>query len=174
MPHKKAAAERLPVPVQMIERRIYLIRGSKVMLDFDLAELYRVPTKALNQAVRRNLQRFPEDFAFQLNKAELQNWRSQFVTSNPAAKMGLRRRPYAFTEYGALMLSSVLRSERAVQVNIAVVRTFVALRRNKRLAAIEKKLASHEKSLVVVFHALDKLKHPPRSNAIGFQPKRGK
>src|SRR5687767_8342739 len=111
-------AHQLPVPVELIERRIYLIRGHKVMLDSDLADLYQVPTKRLNEAVRRNLKRFPDDFMFQLSKPELENGRSQFATPKPAAKMGLRRPPYAFTELGVAMLSSVLNSERAVQMNI--------------------------------------------------------
>ena len=88
----------LPIPSETIERRIYFIRGYKVMLDSGLAELYQVTTKVLNQAVKRNLDRFPQDFMFQLSKEELQNWRSHIVTSNPAAHMGLRRPPYAFTE----------------------------------------------------------------------------
>lgn len=124
---KKRTAASL-VPVERIERIILLIRGQKVLLDRDLAELYDVPAKALNQAVKRNLNRFPEDFMFQLTKQELDNWRSQFVTSNPAAKMGVRRRPYAFTEQGVAMLSSVLRSERAIEVNIEIMRAFVRLR----------------------------------------------
>jgi hypothetical protein len=89
------------IPVELIERKIYLIRGHKVMLDSDLAKLYQVPTKVLNQAVRRNLSRFPDDFMFQLRKEEFENWRSQIVTSNPGVKMGLRRPPYAFTEHGS-------------------------------------------------------------------------
>jgi ORF6N domain len=104
---KKPASQQL-MPIEVIERRIYLVRGHKVMFDFDLAVLYQVPTKALNQAVRRNIDRFPEDFMFQLTAAELANWRSQIVTSNPAAKMGLRRPPLVFTEHGFAMLSSVL------------------------------------------------------------------
>lgn len=105
-----------------------LIRGMKVMLDQDLAELYDVEARALNQAVSRNNDRFPEDFMFQLSKEEFENWRSQIVISNPAAKMSLRRRPYAFTEQGVAMLSSVLKSKRAVQVNIQIIRTFTKLR----------------------------------------------
>ena len=96
------------IPVQSIQQRIYLIRSHKVMLDADLAQLYGVETRALVQAVKRNVQRFPEDFMFQLTKAELENWRSQIAISNPSPKMGLRRRPYAFTEHGAVMLASVL------------------------------------------------------------------
>src|SRR5436189_4979650 len=115
----KATQSQIPplIPLERIEGAILLIRGQRVMLDRDLAMLYRVATKALLQAVKRNLQRFPEDFMFQLSKEELENWRSQIVTSNSAAKMSLRRRPYAFTEQGVAMLSSVLRSKRAVQVN---------------------------------------------------------
>lgn len=91
-----------PIPPEIIERRIYLIRGQKVMLDSDLAQLYQVPTKRLNESVKRNLDRFPEDFMFQLNPNELDNWRSQIATSNSGAKMGLRRPPYVFTELGLL------------------------------------------------------------------------
>src|SRR5947209_2900843 len=91
MPKKPSPAASLQLPVPFIERHIYLIRSQKVMLDADLAELYQVSTKRLNEAVRRNLERFPEDFMFQLNPEELANWRSQIATSNPAAKMGLRR-----------------------------------------------------------------------------------
>jgi hypothetical protein len=119
---KTSPARALSIPPQLIERRIYLIRRQKVMLDRDLAELYRVETRALVQGVKRNLDRFPQDFMFQLTRDELEQWRSQIVISNPGAKMGLRRRPYAFTEQGVAMLSSVLRSERAVQVNIAIMR----------------------------------------------------
>ena len=105
------------IPVERIENRIYLIRGQKVMLDRDLAELYGVATKALKQAVKRNLSRFPIDFMFELTEEEFKNWRSQFVASK-SDRMGLRWKPYAFTEQGVAMLSSVLRSEGAVQVNI--------------------------------------------------------
>jgi hypothetical protein len=111
-----------------MEQLIHVVRGRRVMIDADLAALYGVDTRVLLQAVRRNLARFPEDFMFQFTEAELKNWRSQIVTSNPAAKMGLRRPPYAFTEHGVAMLSAVLRSERAVQMSIAVIRAFVRLR----------------------------------------------
>src|SRR5580700_5565354 len=101
MPKKLSSpAGQLPLPVELVERRIYLIRGQKVMLDSDLAELYQVPTFRLNEAVKRNRNRFPEDFMFQLSKEELENWRSQIAISNPGVKMGLRRPPYAFTEHG--------------------------------------------------------------------------
>jgi ORF6N domain-containing protein len=115
------------IPPQLIERRIYITRGQRVMLDADLAELYQVPTKALNQAVRRNLDRFPEDFMFQLSKREAESLRSQIVTSK-VERGGRRYRPYAFTEHGVAMLSSVLHSRRAVQMNIFIIRVFMKLR----------------------------------------------
>jgi len=104
------------IPVERIEKAIYLIRGEKVMLDRDLAVLYGISTKVLKQAVRRNIDRFPDDFMFVLNSAEFQDWRSQFVTSK-ADRVGLRHAPMAFTEHGILMLSSVLNSQRAIQVS---------------------------------------------------------
>ena len=110
------------VPAPTIERRIYVIRGQKVMFDRDLAELYEVPTRRLNRAVRRKKDRFPADFMFQLSRQELEEWRYQFGTSNPAARMSLRYRPLVFTEHGVALLSSVLRSRRTVQVNIAIMR----------------------------------------------------
>ncbi len=118
-----------PAPaVALVQRRIYIIRGQKVMLDRDLADIYGVETRALIQAVSRNSERFPDDFMFQLSRKELENWRSQIVMSNPAAKMGVRRAPHAFTELGVAMLSSVLRSKRAIQMNILIMRAFVNLR----------------------------------------------
>jgi hypothetical protein len=119
-------AERLPEQAQLIGRRIYIFRGQKVMLDSDLAELYRVPTFRLNEAVKRNLQRFPEDFMFQLTKEEVDSLTSQIAMSK--GRGGRRTLPYAFTEHGVAMLSSVLNSERAVQMNILIVRSFVKLR----------------------------------------------
>jgi hypothetical protein len=113
------------VPVEIIERKIYLIKGMKVMLDSDLAFLYQVPTFRLNEAVKRNKDRFPSDFMFQLNKKEFTNLTSQFAISRYG---GRRHLPYVFTEHGVAMLSSVLNSKRAVQVNIAIVRAFIKLR----------------------------------------------
>ena len=110
-----------------IRSKIHLIRGQQVMLDRDLAELYLVETKALNQAVKRNIERFPENFMFQLNDTEFEKWRSHFVTSN-SDKMGLRRPPYAFTEQGVAMLSAVLKSETAVKVSIQIMNAFVSMR----------------------------------------------
>lgn len=141
------SAPKPAVSIEVIEHGIFLIRGQKVMFDVDLAALYQVPTRALNQAVKRNLSRFPSDFMFQLSRKELNDWRSQIVTSNPRAKMGLRRPPHVFTEHGVPMLSSVLNSERAVQMNILIIRAFVKLRdllgAHKDLAARIEKNRSH-------------------------------
>ena len=163
----------LPVPVELIERRIYLIRGHKVMLDSDLADLYQAPTKAFNQAVKRNLDRFPDDFMFQLTEEETAPMRSQFVT---ASRRNIRHRPYAFTQEGVAMLSSVLSSPRAIQVNIAIMRVFVRLRElagthrdlAQKIAAMEKK---YDVQFKVVFEAIKKLLDPPPTPAkrrIGF------
>ena len=128
MPHKKnLTANSLSISVQLIERRIYLIRGQKVMIDFDLAELYGVPTKRLNERISRNKKRFPEDFMFRLTKEETESLRSQFATSN-RGRGGRRYLPYAFTEQGVAMLSTVLNSEQAIAVNITIMRAFVKLR----------------------------------------------
>ena len=166
-----AKAENI-VPLERIAARIYLIRGQSVMLDFDLADLYRVETRVLVQALKRNLERFPEDFMFQLSKDELKNWRSQIVMSNPGAKMGLRRQPYAFSEQGVAMLSSVLRSRRAIQVNVAIIRTFVRLRRmlasNEELS---RKIIQHDRQIAALFEQVKRLMEqpePPKRRAIGF------
>src|SRR6266849_2423076 len=129
MPKKPvtALAKRLPVAVEMLERRIYLVRGRKVMLDSVLAELYRVETKLLNRAVQRNLRRFPEDFMFQLTPEEGKSLRCQ-IGASKSGRGGRRYLPFVFTEHGVVMLSSVLSSERAVQMNVLIVRAFVKLR----------------------------------------------
>jgi len=121
--------------IAIIQRKIYEIRGQKVILDRDLAALYQVETKVLNQAVKRNIERFPEDFMFQLTPKELKNWKSQFVTSIQmseeelsAINMGLRRPPYVFTEHGVVMLASLLRSEIAIKMSVQITRAFVAMR----------------------------------------------
>ena len=111
-----------------IQNKIYTIRGFQVMIDSDLAQLYGVETKHINQAVKRNETRFPKDFMFQLSKEEFENWRSQIVTSN-SDKMGLRRPPYAFTEQGVSMLSAVLKSEIAVDISVKIIRAFVEMRK---------------------------------------------
>jgi hypothetical protein len=113
--------------LQLIQNMIYEIRGQRVMLDRDLAEMYGVETGALNQAVKRNIDRFPEDFMFRLTDREFQNWKSQIVITN-SVKMGMRSKPYAFTELGVPMLSSVLNSKPAIQINMSIMRAFVAVR----------------------------------------------
>src|SRR6185295_4985860 len=128
MPHKKDLTKTsLGVSIQFVERRIYLIRGHKVMIDVDLAELYGVSTKRLNEQVRRNHKRFPSDFMFQLTKAEAENLRSQFATSR-STHGGRRSLPCVFTEHGVAMLSTVLNSEHAIEVNITIMRAFIRLR----------------------------------------------
>jgi hypothetical protein len=152
------------IPVERIASAIYLIRGQKVMLDRDLADLYGVETRTLIQAVKRNIERFPDDFMFQLTKEELENWRSQIVISNPDAKMGLRRQPYAFTESGVAMLSSVLRSKRAVQVNIMIMRTFVRIR--EMLAThrdVARKIEQHDHQIAILYEHVKRLLEPPKS-----------
>ncbi len=167
------------IPIERIEKSILLIRGHKVILDSDLAELYGVETKVFNQAVKRNISRFPEDFMFQMNKEELEIWRSQIVTSNPAAKMGLRRRPYVFTEHGVAMLSSVLNSERAVQVNIQIMRAFIRMRQllasqkglMQKILAMEKK---YDEQFKAVFEAIRQLmieEEKPKKR-IGFKTRK--
>lgn len=159
--------------VAQIESRMFLIRGQKVMLSHHLAELYEVEPRALNQAVKRNIERFPEDFMFQLSREEFANLKSQFVTSSWG---GMRTAPYAFTEQGVAMLSSVLHSERAIQVNIEIMRAFVRLRQmlatnaelSRKLVALEKKYDARFKA---VFEAIHDLMNPPenkKKRPIGF------
>ena len=161
----------------VIEKKIYFLRGQKVMFDFDLAELYAVGTKVLNQAVKRNKGRFPLDFMFQLSKMEFENLKSQFVTSSWG---GIRKLPSAFTENGVAMLSSVLHSRRAIQVNIEIMRTFTRLRQIirsnkvvwKKIRFLEKK---YDKQFKVVFDTLRALLEPPerQKKRIGFHSQPG-
>jgi len=165
---------RVIVPMERIEKRIYLFRGKKVMIDSHLAELYGVQTKVLVQAVKRNIDRFTEDFMFQLTKDEFDTLRSQFVTSNER-RGGRRYLPYAFTEQGIAMLSSVLYSKRAIRVNIQIMRAFVRLREMiishkelaKKLEALEKR---YDAQFKVVFDAIRQLMAPPEKprRKIGF------
>ena len=162
------------IPAERIEQAIYLLRGQKVMLDRDLAALYGVETRVLKQAVRRNADRFPNDFMFVLTEEELADWRSQFVTSN-SDRMGLRYAPMAFTEQGVAMLSTVLNSKRAIGVNIAIMRTFVKLRQMldshaklaEKLAELE---AKYDGQFRIVFEALNELMAAPepQRKPIGF------
>ena len=168
-------ADKLLVPAERIEHAILVLRGQKVMLDSELAALYEVPVKALNQAVKRNLDRFPEDFMFQLSQEEATSLRSQSVTSK-AGRGGRRTEPYAFTEQGVAMLSSVLHSPRAVHVNIEIMRAFVRLRQMlqqktelaRKLAALERK---YDGQFKMVFEAIRDLMAPaPKEKPrIGFR-----
>jgi len=163
------------IPLERIEKRIIMLRGQKVMLDSDLAQLYEVPVSALNQAIKRNITRFPEDFMFQLTENEHESLRSQFVILEVGRGRHRKYLPYAFTEQGVAMLSSVLHSERAVQVNIAIMRTFVHLRgiisTHKDLAlkldALEQK---YDAQFRVVFDAIRALMEPSpgMKRRIGF------
>jgi len=157
------------VPVELIEKKIYLIRGQRVMLDSDLADLYGVSVKVLNQAVKRNISRFPEDFMFQLTKEEYDSLRSQIVTLKTGRGKHRKYLPYIFTEQGVAMLSSVLRSERAIQVNIAIMRAFVKLRQilsthkelAYKLAELERKIERHDKEIKAIFDAIRQLMTSP-------------
>ena len=164
------------VPIESIVSKIVFLRGEKVMLDRDLAELYGVETKVLKQAVRRNIKRFPGDFMFELTKEENQSLRSQNVT----LKRGHHSKylPFAFTEQGVAMLSSALNSERAIEVNISIMRVFVQLRKMiashdklaRKLAELEQHLESHDEQIQAVFEAIRQLMTPPAKprKKIGF------
>lgn len=162
------------IPIAKIENKILLFRSCNIMLDSDLADLYGVETKVLVQAVKRNIDRFPDDFMFQLTKEEFDNLRSQSVTSRQWG--GRRYPPYAFTEQGVAMLSSVLKSKRAVQVNIEIMRAFVRLREllatNDKLARKLNELEKrYDAQFKVVFDAIRKLMQPPvkKTRMIGFE-----
>jgi hypothetical protein len=156
------------IPVERIEGAILELRGERVMLDCDLAVVYGVRTKALIQAVKRNLDRFPASFMFQLTLDEFSNLRSQFVTSRGWG--GRRHLPYAFTEHGAVMLASVLKSKRAVEVSVFVVKAFIRMRRMLteqrqlalKLAELESKLGIHDENFKVVFNAIRQLMQKPK------------
>lgn len=163
---------------ETIANKIYFIRNQKVMLDADLSELYSIETKRLNEQVKRNISRFPEDFMFQLTELEFQNLKSQIATSSWG---GTRKLPYAFTEHGVLMLSSVLKSNKAIQVNIQIMRIFTKVRQmlldttelKIDILQIQKKLENHDKNIELVFSYLDELtekkeNEPPRPT-IGYK-----
>ena len=175
------------IPQKVIENKIYLIRGHKVMLGKELAHLYRVSTKRLNEQVKRNIKRFPEDFMFQLTKEEvlmfqigISSSRSQFATLKQG--QNIKYLPYAFTEQGVAMLSSVLNSERAIQVNIAIMRAFVRLKAVlsthkelvHKLEELERKFEKHDIEIQSIFEAIRQLMAPPPEKPrriIGFKPR---
>jgi hypothetical protein len=164
-------------PTGPIESRILLIRGCKVMLDSDLAELYQISTKRLNEQVKRNLQRFPEDFMFQLTPEEAESLRSQIATPNKR-RGGRRYRPHVFTEHGAVMLASVLSSPIAVQASVQVVRAFIRLREvlaahkdlARKLTELEQRVETHDEHITTLFDAIRQLMTPPERprKQIGF------
>jgi phage regulator Rha-like protein len=156
------------LPLDRIEPRILLVRNHKVILDSDLAELYGVTTKRLNEQIKRNKERFPADFMFQLNAAEADDLRSQNTTSK-SARGGRRYRPYVFTEHGAIMAASVLNSPRAVEASIYVVRAFIKLREMlgthkelaRKFAQLEKHIEGHDEDITTLFEAIRQLMEPP-------------
>lgn len=171
------------IPIAQIEERIYVFRGKRIMLDADLAELYRVTTKRLNEQVGRNAERFPEDFAFKPTKQEVVDLRSQIATSSdmPRAHGGRRYQPRVFTEHGAIMAAAVLNSPRAVEVSVFVVRAFVKLRElamahkeiGQQLNELERKVAGHDQAIAGLINAIRELMAPPvtkRKRPIGFAP----
>lgn len=169
MKEEKSPAK-VEIPTEIIERKIFLIRGQKVMLDKDLAELYQIKTGGLNLAVRRNLNRFPVDFMFQLVEEERDSLRLQFAISK--GRGGRRYLPYAFTEHGVVMLSSVLKSDRAIEMNISIVRAFVRLRQilpahkdlAKKMAELERTQKYHSQHLVNIYSTLKKLANEPKKD----------
>ena len=172
------------VSVEIIQNKIYLVRGLKVMFDKDLAALYEVPTKKFNQQVKRNIKRFPRDFMFQLNSKELNNLRSQFVTSRWG---GCRYLPYVFTELGVAMLSSVLNSDRAIEVNIQIMRVFTKLREMmvshkdlaRKIEDLERKFQDHDQKIIQIFNAIRQMMavpdqaEPYKRSKIGFIADKG-
>jgi phage regulator Rha-like protein len=179
----QSEASRPPLLAENISRRILTVRGHRVMLDVDLAELYDVPTKAFNQAIQRNMDRFPEDFMFQLTEEEFAGLRSQFVTSKKG-RGGRRYPPYAFTEHGAIMAATVLNSKRAIEMSVFVVRAFVRMRemlaKNRQLAAkineLDRRLETHDTAIQDIIDAIKELMVPegPSKRKIGFQLPPGK
>src|SRR5471030_503419 len=173
--------EKALIPDEIVMNQIYYIRGQKVMLDRDLAKLYQVETKVLKQSVKRNIARFPEDFMFEMSKEEFQIWRSQIVTSK-SDQQGLRYVPFCFTEQGVAMLSSVLNSERAIKVNIQIIRIFTRIRQmfidntdlRLEIEKIKNKLENQDKNMEIVFRYLDELidkkQEQQERKRIGFKP----
>ncbi len=166
------------IPDEIIENQIYFFRNQKVMIDRDLAELYKVETKHLKEAVKRNIERFPEDFMFEMSKEEFKNWRSQFATSN-SEKMGLRYAPFCFTEQGVTMLSCILRSKRAIEVNIRVIRVFSKMKEMisthkdilLKLQRLEQQVFKNDDDIQIIFDALKQLLNSPQKErkAIGYK-----
>ena len=168
MPKEKKQQTKPILPDDVVMDKIYLVRGQKIMIDRDLAELYGVETKRLKEAVRRNISRFPDDFMFEMDKSELENWRTQNATSKED-RQGLRYAPFCFTEQGVTMLSCVLSSERAIAVNIQIIRIFTRMREMLlthkdillKLEQLEKKVTGHDEDIRLIFQYLKELLNPP-------------
>ena len=170
---------KVTIPEEVIISKIYLIRVQKVMIDRDIAALYGVETKRLKEAVRRNIERFPKDFMFEMTKKEFATWRKDNITEQDD-KMGLRHTPFCFTKQGLTMLSCILNSQRAIEMNIMIIRIFTKLREMLvthkdillKLEQIEKKVAKHDQSIQLIFSALKQLLNPPQKprQRIGFKP----
>jgi hypothetical protein len=168
----------ISIPEEVIINKIYLIRGQKIMLDKDLATLYGVETKRLKESVKRNIERFPDDFMFVMTKEELENWRSQFATSN-SELMGLRHAPFCFTEQGVTMLSCVLNSKRAIEVNIKIIRVFTKMKEMLlthkdillKLEQLERQVIQNSEEISIIFNAIRQLLNPivPARKKIGFK-----
>ena len=164
---------------EVIMNKIYVLRGQKVIIDRDIAALYGVETKVLKQAVKRNRDRFPEDFMFVMTKKEFENWRSQFVTSNNGDKMGLRYSPFCFSEQGVTMLACILNSERAITINIQIIRIFTKLREMivthkdilLKLDQLERKVTGHDENIQMIFETIKQMLNPPVAprKRIGFR-----
>ena len=165
-----------PVAIERISQSILLLRGRRVILDRELAMIYGVQTRTLNQAIKRNLERFPEDFAFRLTREEAQSSRSQSVILNAGRGQNIKYLPYAFTEHGAIQAANVLSSQRAVEMGVFVVRAFVKLREvltsNKDLAQkldqLERKLRTHDRAILAILKAIRDLMGPPQSKGRGI------
>src|SRR5690606_17309623 len=185
---KKNIAQTIPPDDEILASKIYVIRKQKVMLDRDLAYLYGVETKVLKQAVRRNIDRFPEDFMFEMSDGEFEDWRSQFVTSN-SDKQGLRYAPFCFTEQGVAMLSSVLTSKLAIQINIQIMRIFTRMRQlladntevkleiaeiKYTVEQIAKKQKGHDQNIELLFEYIDRLQeNTPHASSKGVTVVKG-
>ena len=168
------------IPEETIMSKIYVIRGQKVMMDRDLANLYGIETKVLKQAVKRNIDRFPDDFMFEMTGEEFQNWRSQIVTSN-SERMGLRYTPFCFTEQGVTMLSCILNSKKAIETNIRIIRVFTKMREMLlahkdillKMELFEKQLGKNSEEIQVIFKALRQFMNPSQEprRQIGYKRK---
>ncbi|MFN8208391.1 MAG: ORF6N domain-containing protein [Bacteroidales bacterium] len=176
----------IALPDEVVMQRIYLVRNVKVMLDRDLANLYGVETKVLKQSVKRNISRFPGDFMFEMSKSEFESWRNEFVTTADD-KQGLRYAPFCFTEQGVAMLSSILKSERAIQVNIQIIRIFTKMRQLLstqkdilvKLEQLERKDLEQDDKIMIIFEYLKQLEKAKQEELeqrnrprIGFKPTR--